>query len=186
MYPVYHTTSRKVAHMSESLPNPIQPPELRTQKAIQTALQALLKKPLSVHELTTTLQRHGYAGEVIEHVLKAVRAWGYLNDAHLAQAIRASALRRGKGPAWITQTLSQRGIDDSESTRAACVSENEALQQATLLLSKRMARAPLSSPKETQKALRFLAGRGFSRACAYQALREVLRAKGKDTLDDIF
>lgn len=172
--------------MSESIPIPAPDPEQRTRQATQTALRALLKKPLSEQELQKVLQQHAYSREIIQKVLQAVHAWGYLNDAQLAASIRASAIRRGKGPAWITQTLGQRGIHDTQAQQSAHLSDGEALQHATELLRKRLARQTAFSQKEAQKALRFLAARGFSRNCAYQALHEVLRAKDHKTFDDIF
>jgi regulatory protein len=148
------------------------PATLTPEAAINTALRLLGPRPLSVAELATRLGRRGFGTDAIDAAVRAMQGYRYLDDGRLAEGVRASAERRGKGPQWIRNTLLKRGVSPELAESAAQVERAEALAQARALLHRRFSDAEaLSEPRTRQRAFRFLCSRGFSSECVLAALR---------------
>ncbi|HET6346596.1 MAG TPA: regulatory protein RecX [Myxococcota bacterium] len=148
------------------------PATLSPEAAIQTALRLLGPRPLSVAELGGRLERRGFGADAIDAAVRAMQGYRYLDDSRLAEGVRASAERRGKGPQWIRNTLLKRGVSPEVAQSAAQVERAEALAQARALLHRRFSDPEaLSEPRTRQRAFRFLCSRGFSSECVLAALR---------------
>jgi regulatory protein len=145
---------------------------LTPQAATDIALRLLGPRPLSVAELASRLERRGFGANAIDAAVRAMQGYRYLDDRRLAEGVRASAERRGKGPQWIRNTLLKRGVAPELAQSAARVERAEALAQARALLHRRFSDAEaLSEPRTRQRAFRFLCSRGFSSECVLAALR---------------
>jgi SOS response regulatory protein OraA/RecX len=154
------------------------PPE---EPALQMALKMLGRRALSRRELLQKLARKGYPPSDCETALAAMVDYGYIDDTALAQACSGQANTSGRGPMWVRQKLAQRQVDQDTAAQAAhttYASEAEATVRALAVLKRRFANAPvpkdrLAAQKQSQRALRFLLGRGFSFGSAREALQQL-------------
>lgn len=154
----------------------------RTAQAL--ALRLLVGRPLSAHQLQTKLLEKGFTREVIAAVVSCMRDYGYIDDIKLAEMLRASAARQGKGPAWIKQQLRRRGVAADIIAEAAHLPDDEALAQATALIRRRFAKAAGGDDRKVQaRALRLLASRGFAAQTAYAAVRAGLGGQQAEDID---
>ena len=121
-----------------------------------------------------------YSVPEIARVLEECTRRGFLNDRAYAESLAESVYLRGGGRNKAARKLQLKGIDREiiENTLA----EREAdgvgseLSSALAALERKKAlfdREP-DPRKRREKALRFLAGRGFSAATAYEALNRIL------------
>jgi regulatory protein len=149
------------------------------------ALRLLVGRPLSAAQLKERLSEKGFAADAVDAALEAMRHYRYIDDAKYADMLRASAARQGKGPQWIAHTLRRRGIDPGLAREAAQVPADEAQAQAEALIGRRFAgRADAHTPRIRQRALRFLAGRGFSGGCAVAAVKASLGGAAAQDSDE--
>lgn len=148
------------------------------------ALRLLLGRPLSARQLYDKLVDKGFAHDSARAALDSMRDYGYIDDAKLAEMMRASAARQGKGPAWIKQQLSRRGVAGHLIAEAAKLPDDEALEQATALVRRRFAKPGMASDRKMQaRVLRFLASRGFGAQTAYAAVRAGLEGQQAEDTD---
>ncbi len=136
------------------------------------ALRLLGYRGYSVAQLRKKLLEQGSPGEV-EQVLDQLLGWGYLNDLALAQGyLRTHQGRWGKGR--LVHKLQEKGIEPH--TIALALAElgpaDEAVKVASQLLERHISRHRW----ERLRAIRFLAGRGFSFEEAQQAWNRVYTA----------
>ena len=144
-------------------------PDEESKKATEKAMNLLLHKDRTEHELVSRLERAEFSSEAIGFAVDYVRRYGYINDLRYATGYiglhQASMSRR-----QIQQKLRERGISGEVLSEAfsACASdgeegtdpEEEALQS---VLSKRLRGRSVSelTYEEKQKEMRYLAGKGF-------------------------
>ena len=156
---------------------PRSPTEPPTRTAPQEALRQLGRRPLSTRELAERLEAAGHGPEQMAAAVAEMRGYGYVNDPQLAEAVAASAERRGRGRGWVRSTLRQRGLADAAapSTEPEQDERQEAVAAAALL-SRRFAQVPddpTALVKLRRRAYGFLLRRGFSVGSAVTALKQL-------------
>ncbi|WP_137846220.1 regulatory protein RecX [Microbacterium sp. 2FI] len=147
---------------------------------VEAAEKALLKKlrtrSMSIAEARTQLREHELDAAGVEHVLASLEAYGYLDDAALAeQLVHAGVDRKGQGRQVIAQTLAKRGIPRDVADAALATMPDDDLERA-LEYARSKARSMSSLDRDT--ALRRLTGqlarRGYGGSLAMTAARTAL------------
>jgi regulatory protein len=138
----------------------------------EVALAALRRKERTTRELAEWLARRGFGHDDVEAALSRLAAAGELDDERFAHryAEDKRALS-GWGAERIRDALLAKGID-SATAHAAVGSDAHAdqLERARALLARR-GRA-LTGNAERQRALAYLARRGYDYEVAYEAVRQ--------------
>jgi regulatory protein len=115
------------------------------------------------------------SSEALEQLLDALAARKQLSDERYAEA-RAHQLARKYGAARIRHDLKSKGVDASIAEHAASASAE--LERARAILARKY-RAPVTSPMERARRMRFLQSRGF----AHDTIRTLLSSDaGEDAL----
>ncbi len=141
--------------------------------ALEYAARLLGIRAHSTGELRAKLRKKEYSGREIEDVIAEFTRLGYLNDAHFAESLCANLSERGSGKRKIFSRLRTKGIN-GELLKEVMEKQQEELPEedsAFAALSRKwssLQREP-DERKRKEKALRFLAGRGYSAGSAYSA-----------------
>jgi SOS response regulatory protein OraA/RecX len=124
--------------------------------AFEVALAALNRKERTTHELMVWLERRGFDGDEVQDAIgrlaeakRDLSGWG-------AERIREALLARGVANATVDGVLAMDSHDDQ-------------LSRARELLARRG--RPLADNAERQRALDYLARRGYEYEIAYEAVR---------------
>jgi regulatory protein len=126
------------------------------------ALALLARREYARGELTTALQRKGYAQTAVAEALSELAGEGLLNDERYAESLVRQLMGRGQGPVRIRQALQQAGIPaDLVSTVVEAAGDWSTL--ATETRRRRFGAKPPSDWPERARQMRFLQYRGFSK-----------------------
>lgn len=145
--------------------------------AMEYAVLLLGIRAYSTADLKKKMLDREYPAAEVKAVLEECVKRGFLNDELFAEALTENLYSRGSGKRKVYQKLRQKGIDSElikqtleENTDPRSMTEQEAANQA---LARRMNSLLREEDirKRKEKALRFLAGRGFSAGVSYAALR---------------
>jgi regulatory protein len=141
--------------------------------AFEVALAALRRKERTRAELAAWLDGRGFGDSEVREALTRLADAGELDDERFAR--RYAEDKRdlsGWGAERIGQTLLARGVPSStvEAVLAAD-SHDDQLDRARELLARRG--RPLGDNAERQRALEYLARRGYEYEIAYEAVRSV-------------
>ena len=143
----------------------------KKKNALEYAAYLLSVRMYSTAELRKKLLAKEYPFPEIRSVLEDFTRKGYLNDALYAENLCSSLTARGDGKRKIAGKLRMKGIapeliDETLGKLDREVPEEEAAWQA--LQKKRAALLRESDPqKRKEKAVRYLAGHGFSASAAF-------------------
>ena len=166
----------------------------------EDALSLLGIKAFSTALFRKKLLARGYGKKETEEVILLFTEKGYLNDLLYGETLCRSLRESARGTLWIRRKLKLAGLEEeliakileNEAENASLPSpflmeeseaekgsiEEEAASRA--LQAKWRSLAKECDPrKKREKALRFLAGRGFSSASSYAALRKQLAGEGE-------
>lgn len=146
--------------------------------ALATAIQYVVSRPRTAHEVRQQLARRGVQETVIASVLAQLQERGLLDDVAYAKAyLRSRLTNRGYGPQRLGRELQQRGvgralIDDAMQHN---LETDDVLAAARAHATKRWTRlAREDDPaKRRQKVFDFLRRRGFAAAIVQQVLTEL-------------
>lgn len=138
----------------------------------EVALAALRRKERSSAELARWLERRGYGSADVATAIERLTEAGELDDERFAR--RYTEDKRalsGWGGDRIRQALRARGVGSSlvEAVLASDCPGDE-LERASELLVRRG--RPLTEDADRQRALEYLARRGYDYEIAYQAVRQ--------------
>ena len=154
--------------------------------AMEYAISLLGLRAYSTAELRKKLYAKEYPSAEIRQVIDDCLRHGFLNDEHYAESVASAVYARGGGKRKAIQKLYTKGIDAeiiketlTEKEDSNSMTEQEAAVGALERKKSTFEREP-DLRKRKEKALRFLAGRGFSAAVAYQALQDVFTKNGND------
>lgn len=141
--------------------------------ALEYAAAVLSIRALSTAELRNKLYKKEYPSSEIRQVIEDFTRKGYLNDALYAESLCSTLTERGDGKKKIAGKLHLKGIDQELIQQTlqgldAEIPEDEAAWQALQRKKATLLREE-DLRKRKEKAIRFLAGRGFSAAAAYGA-----------------
>ena len=142
--------------------------------AFEAALGALDRKERTAHELALWLKGRGFAMDEIEAALRRLFETEVLDDERFAR--RYAEDKRdlsGWGPERIREALLDRGVPiDTIEGVLALDSHGDQLDRAREILIRRA--RPLDDDADRQRALEYLARRGYDYEIAYQAVRSAL------------
>jgi regulatory protein len=145
--------------------------QVLNKRALTRSEYLLGKKNYTSRELSRKLEDGHYPGEVIGHVLRLLTEYGFVNDLHYARRyVELQGTR--KSSRQMCLELTRKGIEADildQVFMEAGDTETTALQK---LVEKRCRTADLTDPKEWNKQLRYLLGKGFS----YEQVKETLGA----------
>ena len=146
--------------------------------AMEYAILLLGRRACSTAELRKKLLAKEYPPQEIARVIADFTARGFLNDQLYAENLAESVYLRGGGKKKAILKLRLKGIDHETIQNTLSERETEEggseLEAACWALERKknvFEREP-DPRKRREKALRFLAGRGFSAAVAYEALNQ--------------
>lgn len=139
--------------------------------AFEAALGALDRKERTAHELALWLKGRGFAMDEIEAALRRLFEAEVLDDERFAR--RYAEDKRdlsGWGPERIREALLDRGVPiDTIEGVLTLDSHGDQLDRAREILIRRA--RPLDDDADRQRALEYLARRGYDHEIAYQAVR---------------
>jgi len=142
------------------------------------AHRILKRREKSSHELLTRLQEKGHSPQISLKVVERFADVGLVDDERYTEIYIRSAQAANKGWHRIVRELGQRGIDTEYLEPPF---DEDELERAGLVI----ARLPLETLKERDKALRRLVTKGFSYDIARQAiaLRREIKSESKAGAD---
>jgi regulatory protein len=141
--------------------------------AFEAALAALNRKERTAHELALWLKRRDFDLEEIESALRRLFEAGALDDERFARLFAEDKRElSGWGAERIRDALLERGVERStiEAVLAAD-SYGDQLERARGILVRRG--RPLDGNADRQRALEYLARRGYDCEIAYEAVRSL-------------
>ena len=147
---------------------------LKTKKSAPEYAASLLGvRMYSTAELSRKMYDREYSGAEIRQVIGDFTRKGYLNDALYAENLCSMHTARGDGKRKIAGKLRTKGIDPeiiAETLRQLDndLPEEDAAWQALQKKRITLLREP-DEQKRREKAIRYLAGRGFSASAAFTA-----------------
>jgi regulatory protein len=139
--------------------------------AFEAALGALDRKERTAHELALWLKGRGFAMDEIEAALRRLFETEVLDDERFARRYAEDKRElSGWGPERIREALLDRGVPiDTIEGVLALDSHGDQLDRAREILIRRA--RPLDDDADRQRALEYLARRGYDYEIAYQAVR---------------
>jgi regulatory protein len=139
--------------------------------AFEAALGALDRKERTAHELALWLKGRGFGMEEIEAALRRLFETEVLDDERFARRYAEDKRElAGWGPERIREALLERGVPiDTVEEVVAVDSHGNQLDRAREILIRRA--RPLEDNADRQRALEYLARRGYDYEIAYEAVR---------------
>ncbi|MBO4491252.1 MAG: regulatory protein RecX [Lentisphaeria bacterium] len=161
--------------------------------ALETAAALLAARACTKKELRDKLKKKGvYTYPEIAHAISELERMGYLSDRRYAEDAVGILRSRGFGPLRIRAKLLSKGIErdlleELMSAPGAPGEEEDDLARALSLLERNGRRFEKDEPpKRKQRALRFLAGKGFPASIVYQAEEKWEKGLGGSSNDEPF
>lgn len=145
------------------------------------AIQSLARRPYSVYEMRTYLERRAEDKDSVKQVLDRLKERNYLDDARYArQFVRLRAENRKQGAFRIARDLRSRGVPDQDieaalAERATASTENE-MVRTRLERKLKVLRRPLDE-RRTASLYRSLLRAGFSADTIRRELRELTKTQ---------
>jgi regulatory protein len=141
--------------------------------AFDAALAALHRKERTGRELALWLEERGFGLDEIESALARLTEADVLDDRRFARRYADDKRElSGWGPERIREALLARGAPhDAVDAALAADSHSEQLARARDILARR--NRPLDSAADRQRALEYLARRGYDYELAYEAVRSL-------------
>ena len=135
--------------------------------AAQTvALRALTRREHSRFELGQKLQHKGFEQSLVDEILDDLADQNLQSDVRFVEGFVRNRVNNGKGPRKIQAELSGRGVDSElVEQELSQIDAQVWLDSARDIVERKF--APINDPNTKAKALRFLAGRGFTGEQAY-------------------
>ena len=136
----------------------------------QKALELLVRREHSRHELQRKLAERGVEPDQSHAAVDRLVDSGYQDDARFARALARTRAAAGQGPHRIRAELGTHALTSEQVTDALEACETDWPAAARKLVARRYAGAKLADPKQRRKAIEFLLRRGFDHASAYAAV----------------
>ncbi|MCK9582173.1 MAG: RecX family transcriptional regulator [Endomicrobiales bacterium] len=136
------------------------------------AIKTVSKKQVSEHELTQKLSNANINERELSKIKSRLKELGFLNDSQYAKEAYALLLEKGKGPEFIDNYLSQKGIDTEiikNAKQNTILNDNQQIKQIKTLIKKKFN----FSKYDFAKLLAFFLRKGFSEDLIIKALKEL-------------
>ena len=137
-----------------------------------SAMRLLVAREHTVIELTRKLISRGYDRLQIKDVIDELSVEGLQSDRRFTEVYVRSRVGKGYGPAHISRSLREKGIDDELINEYLKSTDDYWLSIAKEILDKRFPSQTVLTDKDWHRRARFLSSRGFSGATVYKALPE--------------
>jgi regulatory protein len=149
-------------------------------RAKDYAVWLLTQSPRSEKDIVDRLKKKECTEETIASVMEKLRAWGYLDDASLAERWVESR-GRSRGKRLLSQELFRKGVDRETARTTLAERSTETEQTAARVAAvRKVGEQPIDKSREAQQRLSaFLARRGFG----WDAIRPVLKELYQDPID---
>lgn len=127
----------------------------------------------SRHALSERLARDGFAKDAVQDAVACLVNDGYVDDQQIADSVVREAIRVGRGPRWVLQTMRKRMLDDASQNSAMdkIYAEEHPLAKRYVIERNRKKNENIQDIKNHNRWLRHLMGRGFSFQAALAALK---------------
>lgn len=132
----------------------------------RATVDALRRRDRSARELVDVLRAKGFSEDEAQAALNWARKQRYLDEGRAIELAQTRAEQQGRGPEWLRAFLESRGYPQKRVDDAVAQAEKEAGPRARVLVNQRF--VPLDPQRA--RAYRFLISRGFSTACAREAV----------------
>ena len=146
--------------------------------AFEKAMDYLGRGMKTAKQMRDYLEKKGYDGAVVEHVVAKLKEYRYVDDdAYAKLYVERNAAT--KGDRRLKQELIQKGIAVSRAEQYAATDDEQALTNATRLAEKYMKNKPCTV-KTLQNLQRYLLSRGYG----YDTVNTVVRGYKIDSDDE--
>ena len=132
------------------------------QSAKSIAVALLARRDHSRQEIRQKLLLKQFDLLEIDKALDECEASGYLDDTRYAHLLLRSHIAKGHGKSRVQQALVQKGVSKEIISLVLAQSDCDWFELAREKAVKKYRGAPIESPKEKAKRIRFLLGQGFS------------------------
>ncbi|MBA2663415.1 MAG: regulatory protein RecX [Bradymonadaceae bacterium] len=147
-------------------------PILSALDVFEMAISYLARRDHAEGELREKLRRKSVDDALIDEAFADLRERDYLNDARFAELQGAILARKGWGPMQIAHKLSARGINQALIAESLAMIEQETswFELCQKRFEAKFGALARLTPKERQKAYRYLTHRGFAGAVIRQVI----------------
>ena len=140
------------------------------------AIKTVSKKQVTEYELLETLKKTSVNNIEILKIINRIKTLGYLDDIKYANDAYFLMLAKGKGPEYIDNFLSQKGISDeiikSAKTNTA-LNDEEQIKQIQTQIKKKFKKSTTKKQFNFSKLLAFFLRKGFPDNLIIKALNEL-------------
>jgi len=136
----------------------------------QEALEFLVRREHSRHELKRKLTDRGAQPDRSEDALDRLVGIGYQDDARFAGTLARTRAFAGYGPRRIRAELATHALSAEQIAIALATCEVDWPGKARELVARRYPGAKLADPRQRRRAIEFLLRRGFDHASAFAAV----------------
>lgn len=140
------------------------------QAVLKKAIGYLSRREHSAYELSRKLERSGFDGGLVGHVMRELQAHGLQSDSRFAEAYVRYRGSRGFGPARIYKELADKGVSSALAEDVMADSGRDWYAQAASVRMKKFGDNKPVDFKERARQARFLQYRGFASEQIYYAL----------------
>ena len=148
------------------------------------ALHMLARRELSTRQVRERLIEREHDRDEIERAIEHLLEQGALDDARVAKAYVATALKvKGRGRLRIQRELQEMGIDKAVAGEALASAFGDVDERALVraaLQKKLRTRTKIDTPAEYARVYQFLMRQGFSPAVVTAALRQYRRGGAEE------
>jgi len=140
------------------------------------AIKTVSKKQVSEHELTQKLSNANINERELTKIKSRLKELGLLNDSQYAKEAYALLLEKGKGPEFIDNYLSQKGIDTETIKNAkenTILNDDQQIKQIKTLIKKKFNFNFETTKYDFAKFLAFFLRKGFTEDLIIKALKEL-------------
>ena len=130
--------------------------------AVKKAVGYLSRREHSACELSRKLERSGFDGSLVGHVMSELQAHGLQSDCRFAEAYVRYRGSRGFGPARIHKELADKGVSSALVAEVMAGSGWDWYVQAASVRTKKFGDNRPEDYKERARQARFLQYRGFA------------------------
>jgi regulatory protein len=149
------------------------------EKAYDTAIRLLARRPHSRRELTQKLRLRGCPDPILSEVLSRLIDRGYIDEAATCETYCQELIRKGFGPRVIRQRLAKRGFD-AELIRGALTTNyllevvRENARAAAVRKKGQLENRRLKTTELRIRLARFLTQRGFEPDVIHEVMVDVI------------
>ncbi|MEM8984687.1 MAG: regulatory protein RecX [Pseudomonadota bacterium] len=129
--------------------------------ARRSAMDALARREYGFDELVRRLETRGFDADTARSTVEALKAEGLQDDERFAEAMVASAARRGKGPRRIAADLAERDVPDGIIAAALAGADVDWFELAADVRRGKFGTVKPADFTEKARQMRFLNYRGF-------------------------